>query len=235
MVVALLRVNPPVVATPNLDGLAVPVLFTPVNLRKRGFITRDDDVLYALSYNVVVAKDLGRFVPSTSPSDDVWTIGKEVYAQMQEQQDDVKRVSIWGNDFLSNLMSMMLKGGRTQPQGLQKVVTPRLSSVGVIDGYLATHHDIQDGGAITISNPIITVSICSASPILGYMTGVHAYTWNKTAYICFSFPEAFMGTLDEQKERSERNGGSRTDTILDWSEEFMKILQDLGKSDQLPN
>ena len=105
MVLAVLRVNPPVAS----DGLAVPVLFTPVNLRHKGLLTdRDDEVLSALGYNVMVARDIGRFVRS-SPSgntDDIWIVAREVRAQLQSQQDQQSRVGSWAHGFISGVIAM---------------------------------------------------------------------------------------------------------------------------------
>lgn len=103
MVLAVLRVNPPVAS----DGLAVPVLFTPVNLRHKGLIDRDDSMLSALGYNVVVAKDLARFVHTSPLTDDVWVIAREIGAQMQEQQDQLPKIGLWAHGFISHIMDIM--------------------------------------------------------------------------------------------------------------------------------
>ena len=109
---------------------------------------------------------------------------------------------------------------------LQNTVTPRLSSLGVIDRYLSHSHDIPGGGRLYVSNPIITVSVSRASPIVGIMVGVHCFTWNGTFYACFSFPEAFLGGLNDQ-ERNSRNG--QTETVFGWSRVFMDTLTSLAK------
>ena len=102
MVLATLQVNPP----SETEGLAVPVFFTPVNLRHRGILHRDAGILSALCYNTIIAKDLGRFVESQG-QDDLWTIAGEIRTQLQLQQYHIPRGGVWVHDFITNMMTVM--------------------------------------------------------------------------------------------------------------------------------
>ncbi len=92
--------------------------------------------------------------------------------------------------------------------------------MGILDKYLTECHEVSGGGILDVSNPVITVSVSYGSPLFGCMVGLHAYTWRDTFYMCFSFPEAFMGTLSEQKKE--------TASIWAWSEEFVCLLQSVA-------
>lgn len=99
-----------------------------------------------------------------------------------------------------------------------------MTSLGVIDKYLAISHDIPSGGVLNVSNPIVSVCISHISPLLGPMVGLHSFTWHGTSHMCFSFPEAFMGSLQDQRELLNKHK-HLTGTVLEWSEEFMGILE----------
>ena len=99
-----------------------------------------------------------------------------------------------------------------------------MSSLGILDRYLAHRHELLAGGILEVSHPCITVCVSYASPLFGYMIGLHAFTWMDTFYMCFSFPEAYMGTLKEQKE--DREVGS----VWAWSEEFIGLLRFVSRS-----
>lgn len=101
----MLRVNPPAVT----EGLSIPSLANAVNLRYKGLLTdQDDEVLSALGYNVMVARDIGRFVRSSrsGSTDDIWVVAREVHAQLQAQQDQQARVGSWAHGFISGVIAM---------------------------------------------------------------------------------------------------------------------------------
>ena len=105
-------------------------------------------------------------------------------------------------------------------------VTPRVSSLGVIDQYLSSSHIVATGdGIIDLSHPIVTVCTPRASPLLGVMVGAHCFTWNGSFYACFGFSEELMGSLAEQEIllRSRKSTG----TVLEWIDTFMGILASL--------
>lgn len=108
MVLGTLRVNPP----SNTYNLVVPLTFTPVNLRRKGLITRDDDVLSALGLNVLLASNLERFVGSDS-HEDVWTIAREICEQMDNQQGSLKRTTVWAHPLIIALTGMMVEKAKT--------------------------------------------------------------------------------------------------------------------------
>lgn len=59
------------------------------------------------------------------------------------------------------------------------------------------------------------------------MIGVHSFTWHGTSYMCIGFPEAFMGTLQDQKEYPHKYAKG---SVWAWSEEFMKLLESIAES-----
>ena len=107
---------------------------------------------------------------------------------------------------------------------LPTTTTPRVSSLGVMDRYLTHRHELSAGGTLEVSHPCITVCVSYASPLFGYMIGLHAFTWMDTFYMCFSFPEAYMGTLKEQKE------DCKAGSVWSWSEEFIGLLRSVSDS-----
>ena len=92
--------------------------------------------------------------------------------------------------------------------------------MGILDKYLTASHEVSGGGILDVSNPVITVCVSYGSPLFGCMVGLHAYTWRDTFYMCFSFPEAFMSTLLEQKKDMA--------SVWTWSEEFIGLLQSVA-------
>ena len=94
--------------------------------------------------------------------------------------------------------------------------------MGVMDKYLSASHAIPGGGTLSISRPVITVSVGRMSPVLGCLVGAHIFTWQGTLYLCFSFPEAHMGTLQDQIEAFKL--GLKTASVLEWIDRFMIIL-----------
>ena len=113
MVLATIYVNPP---DPDTQNLSVPVIFTPVNLRYKNIITRNEDVLSALGYNVLVAGDLSRFTGG-SPRDAtsaIWILAREVRTQMDKQTDQLQQIGIWAHEFIAKLMEPRIRGTHTE-------------------------------------------------------------------------------------------------------------------------
>jgi hypothetical protein len=96
---------------------------------------------------------------------------------------------------------------------------PHLSSIGLVDDYLAASFK-ANSIELAVSDPVFTVST-PYSPYLSFPVVTHAYTWNDELRINFSFPEGFMGTIEEQLAVQPTNEV----TLIKWVDKFMHILE----------
>ncbi len=120
-----------------------------------------------------------------------------------------------------------------------------MSSLGVIDKYLSPSHpipgpdvsvdDANSRWKLTISNPTLTLRN-PYSPYLSYTVGVLSFTWCGTSYLGFSFPEAYMGTAEEQERMAEVSLKDKyaRGTVLEWVDEFVGILERVAAGDRRP-
>ena len=115
MALSTLQVNPP----PQMDGLTVPVLFTPVNLRGKGILVREDDVLSALGCNTIVANlDTVAGKRGVEHQDEIlWDIAREIGAQIEEQTNDTKCIGIWSHDYICAMRRMLIDKGKSSGNG----------------------------------------------------------------------------------------------------------------------
>ena len=99
------------------------------------------------------------------------------------------------------------------------MMSPTLSSMGVIDRYLAPRH-----GSVVVSEPFMTIRCVHSGPPTGPVPGIHAYTWQGTLHISVSYPEAVAGTYEEQVQalldEPEAQG-----SFLVWANTFVETLE----------
>ena len=105
--------------------------------------------------------------------------------------------------------------------------SPVLSSIGVMDKYLARSHTVTTGGQLTVSSP--RLSPCFYTAFLESCLALHAFTWEGELIIAFSFPEGVMGSAQDQVIASNegRNGDA---VVLRFVNEFMNILDVASQS-----
>ncbi|PSS22630.1 hypothetical protein PHLCEN_2v3057 [Hermanssonia centrifuga] len=249
MALASLRVKPP---RRDHSGyatdkeLATFVYCSPVDLRPRNLDVKrmsEGNVMSALGFNVLVARDLGRFLTG---EEDIWTLAKETRTQLDDQRQYMDRAGFWAHEFFVGglqMMSCML--GARAARGENPDQTPFMSSIGVIDKYLSPSHSIpspdelvDDANSrwkLTISNPTLTLRN-PYSPYLLFTVGVLSFTWCGTSYLAFSFPEAYMGTAEEQERMAEislKDKDARG-TVLEWVDEFVGILERVAAGESRP-
>ncbi|PSS22639.1 hypothetical protein PHLCEN_2v3066 [Hermanssonia centrifuga] len=249
MALASLRVNPPKRNDPGHvteKELATFVHCSPLDLRPRNLDVKrvsEGDVMSALGYNVLVARDLGRFLKG---EEDIWALARETRAQLDDQRQYMDRVGSWAHElFVGGLEMMMGTLGARAARGENPDQTPFMSSIGVIDKYLSPSHPIPGSNELadnadsrwklTISNPTLTVR-SPYSPYLSYTVGVHSFTWYGTSYLGFSFPEAYMGTVEEQERLAgiSLEDKNARGTVLEWVDEFVGILERVAAGESRP-
>lgn len=88
-----------------------------MNLRHKDVLTgRDGEVLSGLGFNVMAARDLGRFVRDTPSPDDIWVLARELRAQLRDQQDQIPSVASWAHGFISGVMALATGGGNERKE-----------------------------------------------------------------------------------------------------------------------
>ncbi|KAF8509870.1 hypothetical protein BU17DRAFT_98598 [Hysterangium stoloniferum] len=218
-----LRINPP---KPGLEDITTPFC-SPFNLRGKYLSENQNEqskwqIISALAFAVLFAQDQGRFVhvdlsDKRRLMDDVFTLARELGGQLEDQRHYMPRASFW----VDELIHTSLSGGSNPAP---PVAIPFVTSLGVMDTNLSATYPIPNqsgaGGAIRISSPLFGVRI-PYSPYGMSPVGVHAYTWEGVLHISFSYPEAYMGTVQELQARGRRECG---ESVLDFIEEFMSIL-----------
>ena len=70
----------------------------PVNLRFKDILTKDANVPSALASYMLEPENLSRFIHNgRAPTvEDVWTLAREIKAQMDEQSPEMKNIAQWG-------------------------------------------------------------------------------------------------------------------------------------------
>jgi len=231
-ILAILRVNPPT----RKDEISIPIFPSPFNLRtnhlrKKPFEKANWDVAGAIACNILIARDLGQFsVNDTHDNkklvDDVFTLAREIRAQIDEQRKYMDRASFWVHEMMSTILSVITASASRPQSGLPPDPVPNFSSLGVVDEYLGASHAISSGSHITVANPIFTV--CTPyNPYFSFPLLLHPYTWGGRLYISFSFPEAYMGSVAELVE-AKNIGKDGENSILDLVDEFMNILEHIA-------
>ena len=93
-VLSAIHVNTPI----DGSGLTASQWATPCNLRFRDMLTRDTMVPNALGCLMLDAGNLGRFCgeKGSRSSEDLWTIAREINAQVVEQSPEIPSIALWG-------------------------------------------------------------------------------------------------------------------------------------------
>lgn len=105
--------------------------------------------------------------------------------------------------------------------------SPILSSIGVMDRYLARSHPVATGGQLTVSSPRLVPVFYAA--FMETLLALHAFTWEGELMIAFTFPEVAMGSA--QGQVAALNEGRYEDAIvLQFVNEFMNILDVISQS-----
>lgn len=73
---------------------------------------------------------------------------------------------------------------------------------------------------LTISSPVITVGT-PYSPYFSFPVVLHCYTWQTELQVNFSFPEGYMGSVEEQKEWGRPS-------LVTWADETIRILEEIS-------
>lgn len=224
-ILSLLRLRPP--SDPNNSDIAI--YPSAVDLRARNL--RDGasprGVSNTIGFHVYIVRNLGRFVHDRSKIDasgetrtlldDLWTLGREVRKQVDEQRRYMDRIGFWGNELMEVLGHFTAAARARDKQPEERIANlsplPNLSSLGIVDGHLSPSHKVSDTSVLTISSPRFSSRIPYNPSVI-----MHPYTWQGTLYVPFSFPEGYMGSNETQ--------GTGVDAqVLNFTDEFMKILK----------
>ena len=218
--------------------------FIPHNLRSQEILAQMSDVANALGVVVLDPGNLQRFLErEVAPSlEDLWVLAREVKVQIDYQRGDMATVALWGGAMqvgsldpaLSERLSKYVRFGvrhgtaadKFRRRDVSSITNPELYSLGVIDGILPPRRE-----AIFVSEPSITVRTCYASPPLGPYVTLHAFTWQGELHVDLSYPEAVVGTNDEQ-EAALQKGGEATGSLLAWVNKFIEMLQLAAETSQ---
>lgn len=229
MLLALLRLHPP----ESTHAVDAPIPSSAVDLRVKNFRAGVDPrgVGSAIGLHAYVARDLGRFVHVHSGLggeaaegrllEDLWTLGREIRGQVNEQQRYMDRVGVWGEEAMEILghFTAGVKARDLPPEERLGKLSPlpNVSSIGIVDGHLSPAHALPGGaGVLAVSAPRFSSRIPYNPSML-----VHAYTWQGVLYLPFSFAEGYLGSVEEQRRR--RAGGGDA-PVLAFVEEFMRVL-----------
>ncbi|KAJ7730368.1 hypothetical protein DFH07DRAFT_848831 [Mycena maculata] len=150
-----IRLRPPV----DTANVTLPFLQSPVNGRSLACTDPDDrsqwSVRISMGFNSYATRDLGRFVRSSSDDsrqliEDVWVLAREVRKQTEEQKRHIERMPVWGDDVLAAI-EQAFSDESIKSSGW----SPVLSSIGVVDAYLARSHAVATGGELNVSSPLL--------------------------------------------------------------------------------
>ena len=97
-----------------------------------------------------------------------------------------------------------------------------------MDPYLSPKH-----GDVTVSQPYLTIRCCQSGPPTGPLPGFHVFTWQGTLYVNMSYPEAVVGTHEEQVE-ALKSEAEAAGSLLAWMDTYMETLERLSR-DTLKN
>ncbi|KZT56244.1 hypothetical protein CALCODRAFT_556036 [Calocera cornea HHB12733] len=173
-----------------------------------------------LSGNVIGAYRMERFLGSTTPLEDVWTLAREVQAQVLEQQPYQASASRWVPSIIA---AMLAKYSNDYVPESPEYRSVNVSSLGVLDGNLSKSFGPSPNPAFTISSPIIS----SVGPTLtsdGVGVLLVPYTWDGVFRLSLSYAVAYMGTGEEQAT-AEKEGKV---TLRRYVEELTKLLEQLA-------
>jgi hypothetical protein len=118
---AMLRVNPPT----RKDDITTPFFPSAFSLRSK-YLTNDPldkanrEVVGALGFNILLARDLGRFVVDDAHNknkliDDVFVLAEEIRVQVDEQRKYMDRASLWVHEMIA-IIASLAAGAASRPQ-----------------------------------------------------------------------------------------------------------------------
>ncbi|KDQ51804.1 hypothetical protein JAAARDRAFT_62324 [Jaapia argillacea MUCL 33604] len=219
----------------DTTNVTLPSLYSPVDIRSLACGDRLDKsqwkVRLSLGFNTYVARDLGRFVgPSNDGggdlNQDVWVLAKELRAQVEEQKKYTERMAVWIDGMLAALSEGLMGVLGDEPATPSKGY-PILSSIGVMDEYLARSHPVATGGQLVVSSPRLSPRFYDV--LGGGCLALHAFTWEGELMMAFTFPEGVMGSPQDQEIALEE--GRKGDAIsLQFVNEYMNILDVASRS-----
>lgn len=227
MHLALLYTNPPT----DSNNINNPFLIAPINLRPLAANPKDRSqwkVRLSIAFLPYVARDLHRFVRRPRENgrqqgtQDIWNLAREVRQEIEGQKPYLERAKYWVQDImataLKGFISTIKPGSATIPHN----GIPYLSSMGVVDPYLASSHPIGSSGeSLIISHPRLTVRVYDS--FLGFSYAIHSFSWKGELYFSFGFVETVMGKAVDQ-EMAVRSGKTGTASALEFYNRYLELL-----------
>ncbi|KZO90753.1 hypothetical protein CALVIDRAFT_531269 [Calocera viscosa TUFC12733] len=176
----------------------------------------------ALSGNVIGAYHMERFLGSDRPLDDVWTLGREVQAQVVEQQPYQASAAQWVPAIIGAMLAKY--SNDYVPESLE-YRSVNVSSLGVLDPNLSKTFGPPNNPVFTISTPIFSaIGPTLTSDGVGVLLA--PYTWDGVFSMSWSYAVAYMGTEAEQM-RAEREGKV---TLRRYVEELTRLIEQLAEA-----
>lgn len=241
MALAVLRINPPPEDRLRRE-ITNPVVTVPINLRQFIPDTPYDKSQwkagFSIGYAPFNARHLERFARSSADHDvedhgkerqlakDVWTLSKEITAQLEEHKPHMTRAAVWAHEMRDASLAAPSNSALAPDThvGMQS-----LSSMGIIDKYLSDIRPIPgpSGGTIIISNP----RMCTTCYTLygGFYSVFHPFTYKGELIVTTSFAEAAMGSEKAQLKAFEEGKrvakGDKQTVVVEFVEEYMNLLR----------
>lgn len=94
--------------------------------------------------------------------------------------------------------------------------------MGIVDSYLSPRHGTPGVNEIELSEPWMTARNCYTG-MAGATT--HIFTWQKKLHMSISYPEALLGSPDEQAEAMKRGDAESSGSLLAWADKYIEILK----------
>ncbi|EJU03968.1 hypothetical protein DACRYDRAFT_14207 [Dacryopinax primogenitus] len=177
-----------------------------------------------LGGNVIGAYHLERFLDSNKLKD-VWTVAREVQAQMLEQQPYQATAAQWVPAIIAAMIHKHATDFEPESPDHRSV---NVSSLGLVDQHLSKTYGPSSSPVFTISEPLMS----SIGPTLtpdGVGVLLAPYTWDGIFRLSFNYATAYMGTEKEQTE-AEKEGKV---TLRRYVEELVRLLERLAE-DRVP-
>ncbi|KAF7973749.1 hypothetical protein HWV62_14334 [Athelia sp. TMB] len=190
VLLACMRLSPPATSAGEVRVVAP---FTPVNLRARLATRGRAELVSALGFGALEARDLGRFRAAVVEGGDVglvgavWTLAGEIQAQLAEQES-------WHDDAVRYAPGALQALGKffADPPPPVPLRTPGVTNFGVIDSLLSPSYPVSDTQALTVTHAIfhnVHFHYCEQL----FQSMLHAYTWRGTLYYTLAFAEGYAG------------------------------------------
>jgi len=238
MTLSILRVNPP--PDPS-QPLSIQNIISPVNVRQNAGEDPNDKSTWTARLSIAILPyaltNIERFIHDNSTTadsrqmmEDVWVIAKEVHEQTTDFKKHLPRTAVWMPDFYIGTMSFILAALGSDPVNPTGGIPMFISSLGVVDKYLAQFRRIgtgaNDSDQLIVKSP--RMGLCLYTPSFGSPNLNHSFTWGGELIMGFSFPEAKMGSLEEQEK--ELKDGTRKSSVLGFVNKFVEILNLIARS-----